>query len=536
MYKNKLWGLRLLLVIGVVTLATACSSQPKNDLSPLQKMANRLAEGGVGAVVAVKDHQSAVPIIVFEDAHASILGNIEIAIMLNRLHQEYGVTRITSEGAFPALDVSWYRAQIGEDQEAQSIAVQHLYEGEISSVELMALLYKDVTVQGLEDRAEYESNLADAQAGGAAIPYLLAFAVQKLDENQKQQAQQIRLAQGDAAYVKYLLCFDPWSQERYQVLYGHTTAPAAEGVRVLDDVIARADEMGLTYLDDFQVYQAALYQERAFFEGVDQRTSTMFNEIHDLVPTVPGAVLPVVIGVSHTPHLVELLDQAGYSYLVLQAASLNLASPAAMLDDAAFERKFKGLSVDGDDRLGALLDGRALLNTQIMPPPSVLALHYHRKARCYKTFTLLSHLLPVTVDNTQTGATLTGLEEALRTLEPMGISIVPNSVRLVKSDPTQPDSPANQALLFQVKLPEGEDEGIHYPAETFWAKVTRLSEQAQLETLEKMLFNIRQTAENPSSVEAGLAGTTIRVSYDTRAVVGRSEEAVLNQAINLAVQ
>lgn len=524
-------GIRLLLVASFCLWGAACSSSEKES-GPLQKMVDALARDGVGAVVAIKDRGSAAPIIVFEEAHASLVGNVEIAIMLNRLVRDYGVTQIGAEGAFDALDESWFRALVGEDSAAQAIAAQHLAEGEISSVELVALLYPAVTVQGLDDPAEYEANLADAQAGGAAVQYFLAFAAQKMGEAERQQAETIRSAQGEQAYIDTMLGFDPWSQQRYQVVYGSGIAPAEDVVRVLDEVIARGEALGLPHLQEFETDQAALLKERAFYAGADQRTQTIFNRVLELAQTVPGVPLPVVIGIAHTPRLVELLDQTGTSYIVLQAASLPAAlardPSSAVLDDTAFSRKFAGQSVDADGHLGALLEGR-VSSGAIRPLPASKGTNYQRKALCYKALDMLGQLLRGREATAPASTPLTGLDETLRAIQAKGVQVIGTPAQ-VQADLAQPTSPTNQALLFQVQVPETTVNGVTYPAGTFWAKVAAVSPESLPADLEMMLLQLRQRTQQRAST----SGDTLRVSGTTRAVVGTTREAVLAQSIDLS--
>src|ERR1035441_3368903 len=158
--KLKTWVLIAFLALGVV-FALGCGSSPTGQgsvsLPTLDVVAAaREATDGVGAVLKTNSNGNKGPIFVFEEFHTSRIGQLQIAAMLVRLHDKYGMRRIGFEGkvqSSPALDAAWYRSAGGELAKAdrEDLAVRMVAEGEISSAELMAMQYPDVVVDGTED-------------------------------------------------------------------------------------------------------------------------------------------------------------------------------------------------------------------------------------------------------------------------------------------------------------------------------------------------------------------------------------------------
>jgi hypothetical protein len=115
-------------------------------------------------------------ICVLEEKHTSIVGQFEIALMLLRLHERYGLRDIALEGLtkdkrFPS--VKWFTEMGGpEDVDLKNeIVVGLLRDGEISAVELIAMLFPDVVVHPADATDAYLVELSDkaAAASGAFL-------------------------------------------------------------------------------------------------------------------------------------------------------------------------------------------------------------------------------------------------------------------------------------------------------------------------------------------------------------------------------
>src|SRR5260370_11477508 len=97
---------------------------------------------GVGKVLNSMEGSGDRQVCVLEEKHTSVAGQIEIALMLLRLHDRYGLRDIALEGLtkdreFPSI--KWFRDMGGPDDEElrNQVAVGLLRQGEISAVELI---------------------------------------------------------------------------------------------------------------------------------------------------------------------------------------------------------------------------------------------------------------------------------------------------------------------------------------------------------------------------------------------------------------
>ena len=88
-----------------------------------------------------------VPILILEENHDSRAGQIQLAITLVRLYNQYGMKHIALEGYLkerPKIRAEWFaRAAHGDLTAKVRAAVNLLQEGEISSAEFMKLVYDE---------------------------------------------------------------------------------------------------------------------------------------------------------------------------------------------------------------------------------------------------------------------------------------------------------------------------------------------------------------------------------------------------------
>ena len=96
----------------------------------IDKIAQEVAEG-VGQVHQTNPEGTRGPVIIFEEFHTSRAGQLEIAIMLQRLHQRHNMKKIGLEGAIQAtrpIDAAWFHSIGGPTakQAREDIAVRML--------------------------------------------------------------------------------------------------------------------------------------------------------------------------------------------------------------------------------------------------------------------------------------------------------------------------------------------------------------------------------------------------------------------------
>jgi hypothetical protein len=122
--------------------------------------AAKMAADGVGVVSLVSKGTRGSPIFVLEEDHASLSGQIELAIVLVRLYDHYGLRDVVLEGYLkdgPVITTDWFvRAAQGLSVTARTdVAVHLLKEGEINQAEFMQLAYADLRLKPGEIKSEY---------------------------------------------------------------------------------------------------------------------------------------------------------------------------------------------------------------------------------------------------------------------------------------------------------------------------------------------------------------------------------------------
>jgi hypothetical protein len=95
-----------------------------------------------------------------------------------------------------------------------------------------------------------------------------------------------------------------------------------------------------------------------FLMAASERSDVMAASAIELASAHPAVPVAINIGGMHTERIVGLLDDAGVSYVLIRSQAHATGSAAGLLTLEQFERKLQGLSVGGENHIGAFLDGR----------------------------------------------------------------------------------------------------------------------------------------------------------------------------------
>jgi hypothetical protein len=362
------------LALGVLVVASpargeqaAGASPSRAPSSPQWSVAARVSEsaGQPGRASKVTGGSW---VAVFDETHTSRLGQLEIALMLYRLHRDHGLRHIALEGYVhgTAADASWFHALPGTPAERKGVATGLLQEGELSSAEYMAALFPDLQVHPIEDAAQYQVELADG-AGGAGFAYLLRVALKGIEDPARAgpHAGKINALQQQKKtkeLLEYILTIDPWVAEKARLMR-RQEAPvqAEEWVAALTAIERKAAEVGAQIPAEDRQNMTKLI---AFFQMADDRSRTMVAATASVASRSPKAPVAMIIGAAHTSRVVELLEAGRQPYVVISPLSLSNNVQTASLSHEAFGRKGRRLSVD-ESGLGTWLDGRK------KPPPVI---------------------------------------------------------------------------------------------------------------------------------------------------------------------
>jgi hypothetical protein len=382
--------LRLFLTLGLILFLVSCS---KNESDQASIIANSIIQD-VGEVKLSQKGNANKVIIVFEESHMSRRCQNEIAIMLTRLYQQNGLRKICLEGAIAysgRIEPSWFhRIKSPSDDPEKQYAARHLLkEGEISAAELMALVFPDISVVGIENESEYGVNI-NKESNPPAM-YLLYIALSSLSEDNVNKFQQLydeaKINEGkiDAEKmmkaIEFAIHADAWTSEKYKLLEQKSKIVyTKEILNILNDIENYAEKRGLKDKIEPQIVED-MQSYKKFFETADQRSHTMVkNTIRQAESTKAPVVM--IIGAAHTDLIVELLTKENACFAIVSPLSMknNIYDDPTNIPMKAFLRKGKGQSVD-ENSLGDFLDGDRKPTPVINKPWFVSKTHLYMVTR-----------------------------------------------------------------------------------------------------------------------------------------------------------
>lgn len=324
-----------------------------NEITPGVGTVGKTATGETGQVF------------VFEEFHTSRVGQLQIAVMLLRLHDRYGVNKVGLEGMLQRshpLDGSWFHNAGGYDARSarEDVAVRMLAEGEISAPELMTLVFPDMQVYGTEIKDQYEVKLGGE--GTAEIRYLLAIAERLLTQADILKYNDLVQQKKYKEALEYMLTRDPWVGQKSEEL---KNPPVGESlmhmIARIREIQNKARELGVKVETKIEQEMENTLQ---FFETASKRSETMVNYVLRLLGMEPERPVAVIIGAAHTQEVIELFQSRNVSFA--QITPLALDPNYAQLSDEQFDRKNEGKwARTGLGTLGALLNGSR------KPPPII---------------------------------------------------------------------------------------------------------------------------------------------------------------------
>ncbi len=490
------------------TDAPAPTNTPTAALVSIASIAEDIA-ADVGKVMAVTEGNPDQNIFVFEETHISPAGQIEIAIMLNRLYENYDMRRMGLEGAFAEdgslepyrlLNSPPFRAR-DRVRPREDVIVQMLEDGETSGMEMMAVVYDDVEVVGVENRDEYEFEIPEA-AASATIVYLYQIAALGLTPGEIEEANALIEEEKISEAIDFIINTDEFTKEMYARLNDATIVLPCEAlVELVDQIDAKAREVGADVTSEDR---ANLEAVREFYQRCSDRSHTMVQNILALAEQVPGQPVALSTGAAHTEKVIELLTDAGVSFAVLQPISLAEGRTAGDLSLDAYDRKLLGLSVDPPGTLGPLLDGRK------KPQPVTNSTWAQTKAEMSWLTTMIARAAAEGQEPP--------FEEALKEVLPAlhNVTLVPDSIQIVDGD-----------VVFSATLLNNDSQPV-----TIWGRAVKavaIGEKLLEERLFESLANVQDKEPPSDEPEPSTPSQPVlrRVSSDTIAIYSTDRAVVL---------
>jgi predicted GIY-YIG superfamily endonuclease len=297
---------------------------------------------------------------VFDEQHASRIGQVEIAMMLNRLYHTSNLRNLALEGSIvekPRPDLGWFTSK-PDARHRVDVALQLLRQGEVSAAEFAAMALPGFQLHPIEHENEHKVDLPDA-AARSYTSYMVAIAVMSMTDSQATQAEALLKQDKKEEAIKFIIDSNPWTKERYELINRKTPVVTTEQMqKVGTELEDKAQQVGA----DISEYRDGLQTARKFFDTSTQRSSTMAAATADIATARVGDCAPIAmnIGAAHSNQIAGLLSQKNVSYAVVSPSSLatGTAIGNGSLSMQAYDRKVKGQSADPAGGIGAFLDGR----------------------------------------------------------------------------------------------------------------------------------------------------------------------------------
>jgi len=336
---------------------------PVEIAQSLEETAEDIA-GDEGVVLEVEDQGSETVIYIFEERHDSILGQIEIAMMLDNLYADYDLRLIGLEGLTVEdgpLDLSYMHVEpyYQPDQpitNREDVLVQTLQEGEIGSAELLGLVYHDMVIAGIDDAALYSMSL-DLSIWYTAYDHNYQIMSCEMTDEQFDFWRELMEKEEYQMAYDYAIQNSPSGQEMVERIQGKNSAE--DFVQILDELETGINDCAEKYgnpvppkmINDM----AAL---RDYMDVVMARSDAMASALLDLITAHPGAPIATTIGVMHTARIVDLISDAGFSVVVFRPTSLEDDNTAGLIPEEAYLRKQAGGSVTPEGYIASFFDNR----------------------------------------------------------------------------------------------------------------------------------------------------------------------------------
>ena len=328
--------------------------------APISEIATRVTHGAGKVIQFFKGDPNRV-IFLLEESHAFTLGQVESAIILNRLYASYGVRAIGLEGLATGqtLDLAWAHPHppFAPDMpitDREDVILQTLADGDANSVETLGLIYNDVTIAGIDDMALYAIQPQPA-IWNAPYNYLYSIALAEMtDAGIKNDWKKLIDQKDFQAAFDYAIQNDSWTKLLRQRL-DDQAASAEDWQSIAQQVLAKSAELKASPTTEDAANIKALQD---YLTVVMQRSDAMAANLLMLSEANQGKPLPAVVGLMHARRIAEKLQAAGVTLVEIRYNSQVSGSQAGAIQSEAYLRMDKGQSVQGAGTLAAMLDGR----------------------------------------------------------------------------------------------------------------------------------------------------------------------------------
>lgn len=465
---------------------------------------------------------------VFDEQHASRVGQVEIAMMLNRLHRDSKLRSLAVEGALverPRPDLSWFATK-PDERDRVGVALQLLRQGEVSAAEFAALVLPDFRLYPIERESEHGVTISD-KASRSYTAYMVAIALKSVTAAQVKQADALLKQNKREEAIKFVIESDPWTKERYAQFTRKSPVVTTGEMQTLGtDLDRKATAIGA----DVGESRSDLQEARRFYDAATRRSGTMAALTADVAADHVNDCAPIAmdIGAAHTAEVAGRLKEKNLSYAVLSPASLAAGTAVGNgnLHLDAYDRKLKHQSVDPAGGVGALTDGRR------KPEPAIGQKWFRTKAElAYATAAIVRTLAGGGKD----GAPPNGIDQKTLGLGGPGssISIDPGTIKVVPG--VAANGTATKEVVFAATLLD-QKKTVWVRAGTTPVNPDGPEEKKTLnDSLEVALGKMRDELKKEAPPAAEAAGPhVVEIVPGIKAAVTTSEESAAAVKLNPA--
>jgi len=310
-------------------------------------------------------------ILIFEENHLSVAGQIEQAIALSRLHDHYGLNDIALEAYLKNetdINIDWFiDVTKGDTISKISIAVNLIKEGEINTAEFLKLVYNDIRIHKIEKDSEYNVKVSD-QATTAPIHFLYRIAFESISENHYSQIEKLsiefekaqtrnndeEIRQKASELLEFVILKNDWASEKYEILNEVQHKSTAEIVELYKEIDRKASKQVKDLTSEEKNQMTELI---AFYSARDKANITIKESVTDIPKISSDSLMALIIGAAHTQGICLEFVKANIPFVVCTPLSLYHDENTGSLDySTSFNRKMNGKSVFNDSYIAILND------------------------------------------------------------------------------------------------------------------------------------------------------------------------------------
>jgi hypothetical protein len=373
----------ILSIVIVLSLSIMVHLAEEASALPMAQMADDIGVE-MGKRRLTFDGNSSAKMVIFEEIHTSRSGQVEIAIMLNRLYHRYGVRHLALEGAVEnkdQLNTKWFYS-LSDGKIRNDVALRLFKEGEVNAAEFIAMVYKDFQLHSVEKKDEYSVDISN-EAERAPRLYLFAIAAKLLTPAQIREANSMISQNKKDEAAEYIMNANPWTSERYKLL--KNTDLSSLSLKSFTTLANELETKAKEVKADVRQYEKDFKDYKRFFITAEKRNDTMVKKAISVAQKSPKAPIVILTGALHTEGLTNLLKAKGISYAVVSPNSLGAKDKKGDLAyDGPYRRKLESRSIDPSGGLGSFLDGRR------KPPPVLDTPWFDAKARIMYAATVIA--------------------------------------------------------------------------------------------------------------------------------------------------